>query len=95
MCRKAVDERQRCRSIGNALHAIMLAGIATYGVTVSRLLGKSDGGGESNAWFDPDWLRHGFCMPHDDVPFLSTHERSGCEFPLCRRASLCEIFLLK
>lgn len=68
------------RLVGDALHIVQLAGIAAYGAAIFQLLtGKNNGDGDGQRWssFDPDWMKSGFCMTHDDVPWLTTHERSG------------------
>ncbi|KAL9182187.1 hypothetical protein ACHAXT_012839 [Thalassiosira profunda] len=75
MCRRveAAEPSARYRRIGDAAHVALLAAIVAYAADVSRLMqGRSP-------WlsFDSEWTRDGFCMPHDEVPLLTTHERSG------------------
>lgn len=92
MCKKSSDAAavaasmtaMPCHIIGDALHIVLLAGIAIYGIAISQLIKKSDDSVKKWPSFDSDWLQHGFCMPHDEVPFLSTHERSGCKFVMIR-----------
>ncbi|KAL3931673.1 MAG: hypothetical protein SGBAC_011199 [Bacillariaceae sp.] len=59
------------RTIGHSLHALNLLNIALYGGSL-YMYGKDDGG-----IFDPAWLKEGFCLPDESIPFQTTHDLSG------------------
>ena len=104
MCRHIATAYRR---VGNALHIAVLASIAIYGVAIWNLLSLDAGerresssllGPYLNAkqpmwWlsFDPHWMRDGFCMPHEEIPLLTTHERSAF---LMVALSICGFILL-
>jgi hypothetical protein len=59
-------------SFGNMLHCINLLNIGVYGGTLYYY-----GFDESLGILDPTWLQEGFCLPHGDTPFRTTHDYSG------------------
>jgi hypothetical protein len=63
---------QHYATIGSLLHAVNLVNIAVYGSTLYLYGNDPSAGG-----FDREWLREGFCLPHGDRPYLTTHDLSG------------------
>lgn len=59
-------------AIGTALHTLNLLNIAAYGTSLYVW-----GMNPSSDVFDKEWLKEGFCIPHGDRPFLTTHDLSG------------------
>jgi hypothetical protein len=59
------------RAIGDALHVVNLLNISLYG-SLLYLYGDRPG-----VIFDEEWLKEGFCLPHENVPFRTTHDLSG------------------
>jgi hypothetical protein len=59
-------------AIGSILHAVNLVNIAVYGSTLYLY-----GNDPSMGVFDKEWLQDGFCLPHGDRPYLTTHDVSG------------------
>lgn len=58
-------------TIGNSLHVLNLLNIALYGSLLYFY------GNENAAIFDKEWLKEGFCLPHDEIDFRTTHDLSG------------------
>ena len=72
------------RLIGNTLHILHVICVVLYGVAILQFTRATSGTHRRHQpWltFDSEWLHYGFCMPHEEVPLLSTHERSGCKCP--------------
>lgn len=59
------------RAIGDALHVVNLLNISLYG-SLLYLYGDRPG-----VIFDEEWLKQGFCLPHENVHFRTTHDFSG------------------
>ena len=45
--------------------------------------------------FDPHWMQDGFCMPHEEIPLLTTHERSAFLMIALSVLGFCLIHILK
>ena len=70
------------RLIGNTLYILHVICVVLYGVAILQFTRATSGTHRRHQpWltFDSEWLHYGFCMPHEEVPLLSTHERSGCK----------------
>lgn len=59
-------------TIGNILHVSNLINIGVY-ATLLYKYGNSSGG----EVFDEEWLKAGFCLPHGDEHYRTTHDLSG------------------
>ena len=55
-------------TFGNACHAIASASILAY--TIATFLFAEPG----STFFDAEWVRHGFCIIQEDVPYWSSHD---------------------
>lgn len=58
-------------TIGDSLHVANLANIALY---AGLLYNYGNGAG---GVFDEEWLKAGFCLPHGDEHYRTTHDLSG------------------
>lgn len=56
------------RKFGNACHAISSASILAY--TVATFLYAKPG----SAFFDEEWVKHGFCVIQQDIPYWNSHD---------------------
>lgn len=56
-------------NLGDAFHMVNILGILVYGTTLFLL--------KDGDFFDPSWLKEGFCIHQHDVPFWTTHDLSG------------------
>mmetsp|Transcript_23023 Transcript_23023/g.38058 ORF Transcript_23023/g.38058 Transcript_23023/m.38058 type:complete len:289 (+) Transcript_23023:64-930(+) len=61
------------RAIGNSLHVVNILNIALYGL----LLYKYGNDANAGVVFDEEWLKEGFCLPHEERNFRTTHDLSG------------------
>ena len=59
-------------TIGTALHVLNLLNIAVYATSL-YIWGMNP----SSEVFDKAWLQEGFCLPHTDRPYWTTHDLSG------------------
>eukprot|EP00978_Attheya_sp_CCMP212_P047809 scaffold434113_cov51-Attheya_sp.AAC.3 len=64
-------DSSRGRHIGNTLHMINIASGIAY---MSCVVLWSE---PSREFFDPAWAEEGFCTPHDNIPYWTTHDMSG------------------
>ncbi|CAB9517614.1 expressed unknown protein [Seminavis robusta] len=60
------------RLVGNCLHTLNLLNIFLYGSVIYAF-----GTNPQSTVFDKSWLQEGFCMPHPDVDYQTTHDLSG------------------